>query len=370
MQTIVSVQALRAIAAIAVALTHLSQVGLMVQGRANDPIPLYHLAMGVDLFFVISGFIMVYSSEQLFAAPGGTATFSVRRLARILLPYWIVTLVAIPAMTLPWDWSTLVASALFIPYYNAGGNIAPLYGVGWTLNFEMFFYALFAVAVCWPRKIAVPALCLTLCGLVIVGRLLRPHSAPLVAWTDPIMLEFAFGMILALAYRHRVELPNWVRLGLLATAAAAVWFVTPGMPPTGYRVLMWGIPAAMILAGAVLGKQETDTGPIAGLAKLLGDASYMIYLIHPIAGAVIITQWWFLQRFPVNAVLVTGLIATCALSVVIYLYLERPTTQLLQRSLMRAFKALRDQGRLTPIGPSATLAPAKPATGVKSVSGG
>src|SRR5215469_6283623 len=68
MPTIVAIQALRAVAAIAVALCHFSQVSLILHGHTNDPIPGFQLGAGVDLFFVISGFIMVYSSEPLFAA--------------------------------------------------------------------------------------------------------------------------------------------------------------------------------------------------------------------------------------------------------------------------------------------------------------
>ena len=82
--TIVSVQALRAVAAFAVVLCHFSQLNLMIQGRPNDPIPLYALASGVDLFFVISGFVMVYSSEDLFGTPRAWRTFLSRRIGRVI----------------------------------------------------------------------------------------------------------------------------------------------------------------------------------------------------------------------------------------------------------------------------------------------
>src|ERR1700730_16181483 len=142
MRAIVSVQALRAIAALAVVLCHADQIHRWLLGL-KDPYPLEQLASGVDLFFVISGFVMVYSSRDLFAVKGAARTFFTRRVARIVPPYWAVMVIAIPLMALPSDWRSLLGSYLFIPYRAPGDNIVPVYGVGWTLNFEMFFYALF-----------------------------------------------------------------------------------------------------------------------------------------------------------------------------------------------------------------------------------
>jgi exopolysaccharide production protein ExoZ len=125
MRTIVSVQALRAIAALAVALCHFDQTRVWMQGRIGPPL-LEQLASGVDLFFVISGFVMVHSSGELFAAKAGAVTFFTRRAARIIPPYWIVTAIAIPLMSLRTDWLPLLESYLFIPYRTSDGNIVPI----------------------------------------------------------------------------------------------------------------------------------------------------------------------------------------------------------------------------------------------------
>ena len=116
-------------------------------GHADDPIPLYSLASGVDLFFVISGFIMVYSSEDLFGARGAWRTFLTRRLVRIVPLYWLTTAITIPLMSLTVDWQSLLGSYFFIPYRAPSNAIVPLHGVGWTLNLEMFFYVIFAAAI-------------------------------------------------------------------------------------------------------------------------------------------------------------------------------------------------------------------------------
>ena len=344
MNSIVSIQALRAVAAISVALVHFNAVALMLVGTADAPLVLNPLASGVDLFFVISGFVMVYSSEPLFAAPGGSTTFFMRRLARIVPLYWLTTAIAIPLMSLPVTWGTVVQSYFFIPYLQPNGNMQPLHGVGWTLNFEMFFYLTFAVALFLPRRIAVPLLSAVLCGAVILGSLLSPSFAPLRYWSDPIILEFVFGMLIALVYRQqRTLFPMWARLCIIMASAATVWFFAPH-PPSGYRALEWGCPAAMIVAASVLGRQKVWSGLTATIAIKFGDASYSIYLIHPLVGAAIFLLWRynlgylgdldhrvvFIGRF---AFMVAGFVFMIVLSMATYRYLEKPVTAFIRRRL-------------------------------------
>jgi exopolysaccharide production protein ExoZ len=347
LNSIVSIQALRGIAAISVALVHFNAVALMLVG-SDAPLILYPLASGVDLFFVISGFVMVYSSEPLFAAPGGSTTFFIRRLARIVPLYWSTTAIAIPLMSLPVTWGTLVQSYFFIPYLQPNGNMVPLHGVGWTLNFEMFFYLTFAVAIFLPRRVAVPLLSAVLFGAVILGSLLSPSSAPLRYWSDPIILEFVFGMLIALVYRQqRTLLPMWARLCIITASATTVCFFAPRMPPSGYRALEWGLPAAMIVAASILGRQNVWRGLTATIAKELGDASYSIYLIHPLVGAAIFLLWHynlgylgyldhrvlFVVRY---AFIVAGFVFLIVLSMATYRYLEKPFTAFIRRRLERS----------------------------------
>lgn len=328
MRTLVSIQALRALAALAVAACHFDQVRLVLSGRPNDPIPLFSLSAGVDVFFVISGFIMVYSSERLFAVRGASFEFLARRTARIVPLYWLTTALAVWLMALPIDWYTALGSYLFIPYRQPNDNITPLHGVGWTLNFEMFFYAFFAIAIIWPRKIAVPALCAALTGIVIAGYLLQPSFVPFLYWSDPIILEFATGMLVALAYRSEVRLPIIFRVCLIPAALAAMWLVPEHMPPSGYRLLMWGVPAAAVVSCSVLGRRSVQHPWLVAPVQLLGDASYALYLIHPLAGAAIILLWQKgLNTYPMIPVLLAVAILSQAIAVGVYVLLERPCTR-------------------------------------------
>jgi exopolysaccharide production protein ExoZ len=336
MQTIVSIQAMRAVAAIAVMVCHFDIIRLWLAGRADEANPLYPLAAGVDLFFVISGFIMVVSSEKLFATPNGSWVFLARRIARVVPLYWITTLLAIPLMSLAVTPQALFASLFFIPYRLANDTIAPLYGVGWTLNFEMFFYALFSVALLWPRRFAVPLLAALLGCIVALGVWLSPQVAPLRWWSDPIILEFAFGMLIALAYQAKLTLPVAASLALIAIGTLAIWWSAPSQPPSGYRVLTWGIPAAMMLAGAVLAPPRFLEGPLSSWLTRLGDASYSIYLTHSLIGAAILVSWpRGLNRLPPVPVLVAAAALTIALSMVVYIVIERPLTLMARRASLR-----------------------------------
>jgi exopolysaccharide production protein ExoZ len=145
-------QALRGIAAFLVVITH---SGFYVSERLRPGFKYWTRGTsGVDLFFVLSGFVMIYSSVKLFSDPNGWRVFAERRIVRIVPVYWLATTVKLVALLagssyiLHSQLSVLkeIASYLFLPTRNLDGEIRPLLGVGWTLNFEMFFYALFTFA--------------------------------------------------------------------------------------------------------------------------------------------------------------------------------------------------------------------------------
>lgn len=320
-----AVQILRSVAALSVCCVHFNALSLMIEGRRNDPLVLYPLACGVDLFFVISGFVMVYSSEHLFGAASGTGIFLARRLARIVPLYWVMSAIGIYADSTPFDMQSLIKSYLFIPYVTSSGAMYPLYGVGWTLNFEMFFYVIFAGALSLRRNAAVLLVSAILIGTVMAGRNISNLPAPVKFWSDPIILEFVFGMALATVYRYGVRVPRWFGVVLCIAGALAVWHGVPRQPPSGDRWAACGIPAAMIFAGLVL---QPPLSQRLLLFSRLGDASYAMYLVHSIVLAAIFIFWpKLLHRWPKGLVLVLGMLITIALSVCIYRWFERPVTK-------------------------------------------
>ncbi len=169
MGQIASIQILRALAALMVVFSHVQADSFDTANRAGQHFAGFHmlpLNAGVDLFFVISGFIMVYASRRLFGTPRAGAQFMARRIARIVPLYWLATSLALILLgyeaargkgAFPGVWEIL-ASFGFIPFARPqDGLVQPVTGVGWTLNYEMFFYAVFALFVGLARTRAVPA---------------------------------------------------------------------------------------------------------------------------------------------------------------------------------------------------------------------
>jgi exopolysaccharide production protein ExoZ len=349
---IVAIQILRAIAAVSVSIGHAQAfIGIPMerQGQVFGWSFLLPWGAGVDLFFVISGFIMVYSSEKLFAAPGGAVTFGWRRLSRIVPLYWCATALFVAKMAvqhkpLP-DATSIITSLLFVPWDTQGTGVPrPVYELGWTLNYEMFFYALFALCIGLRRERAVALVAAFLASSTILGLCLHPHNPQLFFWTQPIVLEFALGMGLALLVRNGVTLPSFLRYALIALGAAAffhdllnsvsqprIWLT----PNDFLRVAGWGVPAAMIVAGCVLKRREalSDNALVRG-GKLLGDASYALYLCHPIVMSAFAMAWYALglnTRFHPYAGVGFSIVLAIAASVLVYRWFEFPLTRALQR---------------------------------------
>jgi len=277
-----NVEALRAIAALAVVLVHL-RVFLQMLRIPNIG------GGGVDLFFVISGYLMVYTTRRSTPRP---FEFFARRLARIAPMYWLVTCAVYAiALCMPRllqatraDPVQLFKSLAFIPFKKSNGLAEPVVFVGWTLNYEMFFYALFALGLAVrPYAAGLAATSVTLVALVSIRHLVPQASTIGFFYTSSLILEFAYGMWLALVIprlpptaSERAKRGVWacvlVGLLLLVTSADAA----PQLP----RAAWPGIPAALVLGGAVA-LERWGWRIASPLWLALGEASYSIYLTHP-----------------------------------------------------------------------------------------
>lgn len=241
---------------------------------------------GVDLFFVISGFVMIHASAPLFGQPGAALVFLRRRLARIVPLYWLATTLFLLTLGLarheihgdiggPFY---VAASYLFIPMARPDGVMQPAYGLGWTLNYEMFFYLCLTPLLFLRRQVAVAGLALGFCGLVVVGQIAGFDNQQFGYWANPIILEFVAGMLLALLWAGGLRLPGAVRIGLAVAGLAALHFSGAAAE---WRVLAYGLPALALVAAAVLGRQTAEPNRAENWLVRLGDASYAMYLIHP-----------------------------------------------------------------------------------------
>lgn len=287
------VQALRGFAACLVVAVHATMMWVQRAGDGKTAHSWQNGNAGVDIFFVISGFVMAVSTAGRQSGLHAARNFLARRLIRILPLYWLMTAGMwlkqtagglYPALRnftehVQLTPAYLAASILLIPCRNSMGTIQPLLFVGWSLSFEMFFYLLFAVALALriaPVRFLTPVLLL----LVAAGALLHPSSPPLAYATAPMLLEFLFGVLLGHATLQQLRAPAWVAATLGLLGLAYLLFV-PGEPSAMGRILHWGLPALLVVHAAVALEDRLGSRWPRGML-LLGDASYALYLCHPL----------------------------------------------------------------------------------------
>lgn len=331
-EVLVSIQALRALAALSVTTYHALQWGDggFDVGRA-----------GVDVFFVISGFIMWHVTAGRYVAP---ANFLWRRLTRVAPLYWLSTL-GVLAVAVVWPgflpevrpgWTHLALSLAFIPHLDPRGLPFPTLPPGWTLNYEAVFYLTFAAALAGPRAWR---------GRVVVGALtavtafgfLKPEPFYFLG-ANPMLLQFAAGLGLGLAVEHR-RLPGPVVGMLMVACGLGLWVLEDalGIFTELWRPLLWGVPAFLVVGGAL--SLETGGGlahlprPLKRGFEVTGDASYAIYLLHLPATALIAHSlgWahpWLFAPAALAASILAGLAGRA--------YVERP----LLLALRRRFRAI------------------------------
>ncbi len=281
------VQALRALAALSVAFTHVVHDALTLWPHSHALAWVYTAmpwGAGVDVFFVISGFVIVHSSQNLYGTPQAGRRFAARRLARIVPLYWLMTSLFLAEWFLNpasingdiGGLGYIVKSYLFIPAARPDGLVQPALGLGWTLNYEMFFYVLFLPFLALRQSAAAIGATTVLVLLAALGQAGRLHGVILLTWSDPVILEFGAGMLLALL-PGRVCLPGLARLALAAAALVFLHWQPAGWP----RALASGVPAAMLAAAAITGPDKPGQTLPERMLVVLGDASYALYLAHP-----------------------------------------------------------------------------------------
>ncbi|WP_434695316.1 acyltransferase [Pseudomonas sp. Z1-14] len=300
------VQALRGIAALLVVLCHAREY---LAGSPNYPIiesVLLPGAMGVDLFFIISGFIMVYSTRKATGTLDDVRDFAIKRFSRIWPTYTVATIlwvfiadVGISYFASTDNWIVFLKSIFFIPVKDmAPLYFAPIIPLGWTLNFEMYFYAVFGVSLLFKRFRLIAMI--TWIGITVVAlpMLTRVFSfSPFTFYTftpnylnltaNPIILEFVAGALIGYLY-----LESWaiiknkvIAINLLAASAGfVIWYNYSG-PAYLHGITNWGASlAVMVLVLAIVSK--TVDIKIPAVLAWLGKISFSLYLTHFLTRAV------------------------------------------------------------------------------------
>jgi exopolysaccharide production protein ExoZ len=333
-----SVQLLRAAAAAGVILFHAA--GLLA-ARTGSSSPWSGLgAAGVDLFFVVSGFIMWVTAV---ARDEGAQHFLLKRAIRIIPLYWLMTaLVLVIVLVKPdlmrnasHDPAHFAASFAFIawPHPALQGRFWPPVVPGWTLNYEALFYLVVAASLILRKAWRGPLIAAVLVGLASWGMLLHPTQL-LSFYTDPIVLEFLLGAAIGMSFE--LLQPNPTVAGGLALVGIALILALGRLGTDGNRVLTWGLPLAVLVFGAVNLPLPRDSRMMRW-AIALGDASYSIYLtqflVLPAAALVLGHLLGHASSTLEHSVFVVGLVAAAlAAGVGTYYIVEKP--------LLRASKGL------------------------------
>lgn len=317
---IANLQHLRAFAAINVVIFHIIVSATGYQQR----LPWFLLLQdwgqnGVDIFFVISGFIMLHTQLR---QPKTAMAFIRQRLIRIVPLYWLLTLLVVlllwlfptlfRQLNLQADW--VLASFFFSAQWLTG--LYPVLFVGWTLEWEMLFYLLFG---CTLALHAGPLL------LPILSVVLAAVATLTGQW---MLLEFVFGMLAAWLY-HSYRLSAVAGLWLLLSGVVLLLLsLIPAVQALPlHRTLSWGLPAFLLVLGAVLAPAYQQAW-----LKRLGDASYSIYLLQilTIQACYKVSVSLLPQGHPLLfAAASLGLTLLAAL--LCYRYLEQPMLQWLRR---------------------------------------
>lgn len=336
-----SLQILRGFAALSIVLNHsLTQVSQEGQFLPNE-----FFAFGVDVFFVISGYIMAYISTAKYTSP---TTFITERFLRIFPTYFLFTtaLAVVSAVSAGLLRHTQVSPAhyllsiAFIPHLNeATQTMSPLLRPGWTLNMEMYFYAIFALAmaVSYRWRLVITATVIAL--VTAVGTVLAPPMQTVLSfYSSSIVLEFAYGMGLALLIARRKTAPGDAVLiagMLLAVLAMMAYSAHQTLLP---RAVGWGLPAAL-LVWCVLSWDARPRGQHRWLV-LNGDASYSLYLSHIFVISAMRVVWGKLH-LPVDTLaamlvfMAMALVATPVCAILVYSGVEKPIMRALRRFRQR-----------------------------------
>jgi peptidoglycan/LPS O-acetylase OafA/YrhL len=331
---------LRAVAALAVVYYHTtSEAGLNLSINVGSH--------GVDVFFVISGFIIAYMGAR------SPDRFLTRRLIRIVPFYWTATLAVFGAAILVphflhstrADYVQLLCSLLFIPR-ETHAEMVPTLVLGWSLNYEMYFYVMFAAALVIARRRA-PLVCsLEIVAVAVLIRLSGVTHPGVQFYARPLVFEFIYGVCayyLFVAAERRMSWfgrrpgGRWALWGAALGAALSIGIEEAhegfGLP----RFLAAGVPAFVLVLAAVLLERIYRVTTQSKTVFIAGESSYILYLIHPyvIYGVLRTTISGRVLPLPTAIGLVIALLlVSMVAAIAIHEWFEKPVLARLRRTVL------------------------------------
>jgi exopolysaccharide production protein ExoZ len=307
-------------------------------------------AVAIDAFFVISGFVMWHMTAM---KPIGFGEYWRKRIARSIPIYWAVTAFVVAIMliapellsTSRFDAMHVLASFFLIPALHPvlTTQFAPVVIPGWTFEYEIAFYALLSVCLFVPLRFRAASLILPIVALAALPAFVTSHSIYFEFYTQPLIVQFASGVFLGWLVWKGAKLGAKAGIAMLIAGIAIVPLlpepshVVPEIGAYHYmlaRTLWYIVPAFAIVGGAVFYELAAGHTPWK-IPTLIGNASYSIYLTHPLVLPVA-TKAWHMAGLAASPSWNPGFLAiTMAASVLLglgcHLWVEMPLVHLANR---------------------------------------
>jgi peptidoglycan/LPS O-acetylase OafA/YrhL len=287
-----SIEIGRGIAALLVVLHHTGSIMSEPRFFGAEPFNGHfnNFNVGVDFFFVLSGFIITWIHWSDIGRKERIGSFAAKRFVRIYPPYWFI-LFPLTILYLVFtgagqpsqrDPVNIILSIFLLP------NPGPLVlGVAWTLTHEIFFYALFAVIIWAGRKalwlLPAWALAIVTTNLLVTFHAIGSLDFPFSFILSPFNIEFIMGVGAALILRHaRIPVPYVIAALGVVVFFVLTWFFGHIQDDPLVGRLAFGTASTLFVLGAVEIERHRPL-KVPGFLLAFGASSYAVYLVHPVA---------------------------------------------------------------------------------------
>jgi exopolysaccharide production protein ExoZ len=319
-------------------------------------------AIGVDIFFVISGFIITYTALD-WKGRRAAAEFAKRRFIRIAPAYYIASglyllrLVltafshSIPGSNRIIDAPTLTKTFTILPIFDKDHFQPPILSIGWTLSFEFLFYLIFTLLILSRVNRRDLYLLGIIIALGVAGIIFPVQQVQLKFITNPIILEFAFGVFICILYQRLKNISFALNIGILIAALFMfVCLIRFGFGEIGgvnsitngnlapLRVLLWGIPSALLVGSCLfIEKCKPHWMKENKFLLFIGEASYSLYLVHQYAfmGLVRVANRFHLQQMNIILFTIISMALALICGALFHMFIEKPLIKKLNKIFIR-----------------------------------